>query len=162
MQPGPVGDSASILSGLRLGPIMVGVAVDWILTTLFSVALTRSYLDPGIFALEGAERDAAFKAGIELLFVSTDFLLASLLTGMLATVMAAYVGARRAGTLPLKHGLAVALMSGLSVLLVYVLPGEEPSLQVPLWYDALGWVLLVPAGILGGYLARQLASTGSD
>lgn len=151
-----------LLAGLKAFPILLGVVVDWVLTTLFSVSLTRAYLDPSVMALEGAEFNAAFNASLEDLFKDPGYLLGSLLCGLLATTIAAFVGARNAGTLPLKHGLAVAVASGFSVIVAGLLPGEDTGLAPPLWFNALGWLLLLPAGVLGGYLARPQTGAGGE
>ena len=142
-----------LLAGLKAIPIVLGVVVDWVLTTLLSVSLTRARLDPSVLALEGAEFNAAFNASVENLFRDPGYLVGSLLCGLLATVIGAFIGARNAGTLPLKHGLAVAVASGLSVIVSNLVSGQDTGIAVPVWFNLIGWLLLLPAGVLGGYLA---------
>ena len=82
-------------------------------------------------------------------------LAASLLLGALATVIGAYAGARRAGVVPLKHGLMVGLVAGVSALVMLLLPGTVTPPELPFWYHLLGWLSYLPAGIAGGYLGRE-------
>jgi hypothetical protein len=151
--------ASDLLAGLKAIPIVLGVVVDWILTTLFSVSLTRARLDPGVLALEGAEFNAAFNASIEDLFQDPSYLVGSLMCGLLATVIGAFIGARNAGTLPLKHGLAVAVASGLSVIVSNLTGSDDSGLAIPIWFNVIGWLLLLPAGVMGGYLAMRRVNT---
>lgn len=159
----PTMASSGILAGLKPGAVVRGVVVDWALSMGFSILITRSFLDPGVWNVDDSQFDAAFTSELEAMYQDPSFLWVSMLAGVLATVVGAYVGARRAGTLPLKHGLAVAVATGLTGLLLYFLPGNGGGPTIPLWYNVAGWLVLIPAGILGGYIVREQArKAGSD
>ena len=153
-QPPPAFEPEGFFSGIKAWPVVLGVLVDWVMTTLFSILLTAWFIAPGT----PTDDEEAFNAAYQAMLMDAEFLLASLVFGLSATVIGAFVGASRAGVVQLKHGFVIALASGLSSLLLYWLPDEATSAQLPVWYNLLGWLLLLPAGILGGYLARQRQS----
>jgi hypothetical protein len=93
---------------------------------------------------------------MEALFAEPRFLLWSMVLGLSCTVLGGFVGARRAGALHVRHGGWVAVASAVISLLFMLLPEDASGVAVPLWYDAIGWVLLLPAGLLGGALAGTL------
>lgn len=160
MEPEPPSSPIDLVTGIRPGPVVLGVAVDWVCTIVFSVFLTRYFLDPGIFNLPDDEFDAAYDAALDAMLMDSGYLLATLLAGSLATLIGAYVGANRAATLQLKYGFVIAIASGLAGLLLGLLLDAGTGSAVPAWYDAAGWLLLIPAGVLGGYLARRRANPG--
>ncbi len=150
MEPAPSISPEGFFTGVRPGPVIVGVLVDWILTIFSMILVSAYYLDPGVWEADDQEFEAAYNA----LFLDTEFLVVTFLLGALATVIGAYVGAKRAATLQLKYGLVIALAVGMSTLLLYLIPSDEPSTEMPLWYDVIGWLILLPAGVLGGYIAK--------
>lgn len=161
MAPAPSSHPIDLVSGIRPGPVLLGVAVDWALTVVFSLFLTQAFLDPGLWDVPEGDFDSTYAAEIDAMLTNTDFLLASLVFGALATAIGGYVAASKAATLQLKYGLMVAVVSGLTGLLVGLLPGESSSPPLPFWYDLAGWCVLIPAGILGGYVARRRANSGT-
>jgi hypothetical protein len=93
---------------------------------------------------------------------SPEFLLAGLVVGVCATSYGAFVGARRAGVHHVRHGGWIAVCSAALSLVPVLLAGQAPASSPPLWYEALGWLLLLPSGLAGGYLAERLARTPSS
>lgn len=152
--PGSI-EPQGMFEGLRPGPILVGAVVDNI-ATLFSFAILVVWL--GYPETLNPDQEAANRA-IEASMSSPEFLLGTLILGFACTVLGGYVGARRAGRLHLRHGGWVAVISAALGLVFYVLPSEGPGLAVPLWHDVAGWVLLIPAGLLGGAIAMFTANT---
>ena len=92
-------------------------------------------------------------------------MLASLIVGLLCTVFAGYVGARRAECFFVRHGAWIAIGSAFSALFFYAI-AAEPGPRPPLWFDLVGFTLMIPAGALGGlfadYHARLLSSQGEQ
>jgi hypothetical protein len=89
---------------------------------------------------------------LESLLASTAFLVASLTVGLLCTVFGAYVGARRAACFCIRHGAWIAVGSAIVGLVLYAASGPGSS-RPPLWFDLVGFSLMIPAGALGGLLA---------
>jgi len=107
-------------------------------------------------------RGASFSDDEEVATRATDEALASregmvlsALVGLSATVIGAYYGARRARTLHIRHGGWVAITSLLLGLPFMFLPGAQSNVPTPVWYDALTMVAMLPAGVLGGAIAKR-------
>ena len=77
-------------------------------------------------------------------------LLLMLILGLGFTVGGGYVAGRTAKQEEILHGASVA---GLGIVLGLFL--RDPSL--PLWYEAVSFAAMVPAGMAGGYLASKRA-----
>ncbi len=90
---------------------------------------------------------------------STAFSVVALLLGILCTTLGAYVAAARAHAAFLTHGILVAAVAFAISFARYVAlsmnPTDDPGAIHPLWWELVGWSLLVVAGLLGGSLARR-------
>jgi MFS family permease len=84
------------------------------------------------------------KAAVEAMQQGTGFLLASLLYGTATTVFGGYVAARLARAYPYFNALAIGV---LGIVLGLMLASDSPG-----WYDALAYLVSVPAALLGGHL----------
>jgi hypothetical protein len=82
---------------------------------------------------------------------SGEFL--SLIIGLGCTVLGGYVAGRMAGRAEVMHG---ALVAGIGMLVALLL--RESG--VPTLYDIAGFAGMLPAGMLGGYMARQRQKSG--
>lgn len=126
----------AVLAGTVLG-LLIDVLTGLLLTTLLAPAELR----PGMPAEEMRRVVAEVTRG-------TPFLLAGLVLGTLSTVVAAYVSARMARRLPYMHAAAVGVLG----LLLGLLLGDD---TLPLWFDALGQLSILPAALVGGHLAKR-------
>ncbi|NRA07256.1 MAG: TIGR04086 family membrane protein [Myxococcales bacterium] len=145
--PSPV-EASGFFTGLRALPIVVGVFVDNLATMLggllfLSAQLERYGIRPGDELPEEVLRE---------LHSDPTLLAASLVIGILATSLGGYAAGRMAHGHRRQHGAFVGLVGVLLGLLAYgsAVAGERP----PLWYDLLGFLLMIPAGALGGALAE--------
>lgn len=125
--------------GIRIGAIALGVLVDKAAFIVLATALTAM-----------------------LSTSSTAFSVAALLLGTACTSLGAYVAALRAHTAFLTHGLLVAAV-GFAISFArfpaFTLnPPEDSGAVHPLWWEFLGWSLLVVAGVFGGSIARRQAA----
>jgi hypothetical protein len=145
--PPPI-QPTGVFEGLRPGAILIGVIIDN-LATLVASALLVSLFAADLAREHGEELP---EEAIDLLLASPEFLLASLIVGLLCTVFAAYVGARRAECFCVRHGAWIAVGSAISALVLYASAGQ-PGPRPPLWFDLVGFALMIPAGALGGLLA---------
>jgi putative membrane protein (TIGR04086 family) len=151
--PPPIGPT-SVFEGLRPRAIAIGLAVD-----LFAslVALT------GLVVALAAERGLDFEGGasdeaLAELMSSSEYLLWSFVLAALCTALGGYVGARQAGCHHTRHGAFVGVASVLLGLLVYALGNASPT--APLWYDLAAFLVAVPCGAVGGWLAARQAGAG--
>jgi len=135
--------------GLDFRAVAVGVVVDHAATILFAILLVAVLLPADV----EVEDEAAIAAAMEAVAGSTQYLISALVGGLICTVLAGFVGARRAGRRFAQHGFAIALASAALVLVL----GPAGAGESPIWYEAFGWILQLPAGILGGLMAQWSA-----
>jgi len=143
-----------IFEGLKPGAIIIGALVDNVATVASAIMLFGLLAGEDAFSEDEEISQAAFDA----LSADPEFLMWSVVLGLSCTVLGAFVGARRAGRLYLRHGGWVAVASPAIGLLFLLLPAEAAGPPPPLWFDVIGWVLLLPSGLLGGAIAGSLGS----
>ena len=141
-----------IFDGLKPGAILIGAVVDHVATVATSIVLFALLAGESAFSDDEEVTRAAFDA----LSADPQFLVWSMVLGLSCTVLGAFVGARRAGKLHLRHGGWVAVASAVIGILYLLLPAGATGPAPPLWYDVVGWVLLLPSGLLGGALSGAL------
>jgi hypothetical protein len=146
-RPPPI-EPTGVFDGLRPGAILFGVIVDNLATLVASSVLIFLFT-AGMAGENGGELP---EEGIEQLLGSPEFLLMSLVVGLLCTVFAAYLGARRAACFFVRHGVWIAIGSALSAVFLFAIAGQQGP-RPPLWFDLVGFTLMIPAGALGGLLA---------
>jgi hypothetical protein len=147
VRPPPI-QPTGVFDGLRPGAILIGVVVDN-LATFVASSILIGFFAAGLADEHGDELPAE---ALEPLLASPEFLLASLVVGLLCTVFAGYVGARRAERFFIRHGAWIAVGSAFLALFSYAVFGQ-PGPRPPLWFDLAGFTLMIPAGALGGLLA---------
>ena len=155
-RPPPI-EAPGIFEGLRPRAILIGVVVDHLATLVAGFVLVSIFA-----AQQGWERGGEIpEDALESLAASPEFLLASLAVGLACTSLGGFVGARRAGSAFARHGGWIGVASALLGLLLQVWSG--PSAQPPpLWLEIVGYLLVIPAGVLGGFLAGALARRAAD
>ncbi len=126
----------SQVHGIRIGSVALGVVID-----------------KASFIILASGLSAVFSTS------STAFSVVALLLGTLCTTLGAYFAAARAHAAFLTHGLLVAAVAFAISFARYVAfsmnPPDDPGAIHPLWWELVGWSLLVVAGLLGGSLARR-------
>jgi len=148
----PAIEAPGIFEGLRPRAILLGVIVDNLATLLSSLLLVSYFA-----ARQGLGEDGKIsEEALEGLASSPDFLLASLAVGLACTCLGGFVGARRAGSSFARHGGWVGVGSALMAFAISLSSGPAPS-PPPLWLELAGYLLVVPAGVLGGLLAGARA-----
>jgi hypothetical protein len=81
------------------------------------------------------------EAAIQLVLQNTGFLMASLTYGVATTAFGGYLAARLAGRYPYFNALAIGVIG---ILIGLLLNNQSPS-----WYDALAYLLSIPAALFG-------------
>jgi len=154
-RPGSI-EPEGVFDGLSGGAIALGAFVDLGATILGSLLLL-GWLAPAALGPDEAEAAEALAA-----HAASDVGCAlELALGIFCTALGAFVGARRAGRLHVRHGgwIAVASTAGVALLMLLTPPdAQEPA--VPLWCQALAWILIIPAGVSGGALAGLASEQG--
>ena len=150
--PAPI-EPEGLFAGLRWSAILRGAVLDNVLTIVS--------LFPIMWFVAGAEAFSddpeTASRSIDQALATPEFLLWSFVVGIAITVYAAFWASRRAGVLHLRHGGWTAVASAALASLFLLVPDSTAGPQAPLWYDALALVLMVPSGVLGGWLASRLA-----
>ena len=153
--PSPV-EAPGFFTGLRALPIGIGAFVDNVATMLggllfLSVQVERYGIRPG---------DELPEELLRALQSDPSLLAGSLVIGTLATGLGGYTAARLADCHRMRHGAFVGLVGVVLGLLAYA-PAASAE-RPPLWYDLLGFLLLIPAGALGGALADFTADRAAE
>jgi hypothetical protein len=125
------------IQDLRFKAILIGVCVDTFGTLIVATALFSAMAAAGIPEAEINIRLHGM-SGLSLMMI----------LGLCFTVIGGYVAGRTAGRVEILHG---AIVAGIG--LVLGLFFREPGL--PLWYEAAGFAAMIPAGVAGGYIARE-------
>jgi hypothetical protein len=139
-------------AGLSAAAILLGAFVDIAFTEIASTLLALW------FAPDLASHDAAqARKVLAELAASTTYVAANIALGTLGTVLGAFVGARRAGQLHVRHGGWIAVTStAIGALLMLLEPPASDAAAFPFWSQIVAWLLILPAGMTGGALAAAL------
>ena len=120
---------------------------------------------PLMFYFAGAEAltddEEVANQAIDAAVASSEFLLWSVVLGLLVTVYTGFRASRAAGAFYLRHGGWTAVASAAFGSLLLFLPGADLEPPTPIWYDAMSYSLMLPAGVLGGWLASSKSTPAS-
>jgi hypothetical protein len=119
--------------------MLLSLALD-VVGGMLLLALLGEGLDPNL-------PPEQLNAAIQLVLQDTRFLLASLAYGTATTVFGGYVAARLARAYPYFNALAVGVLG--------IVLGLLLTSGAPWWFDALGYLITLPAALLGGHLAPR-------
>jgi hypothetical protein len=140
-----------MFDGLRWDCVFRGALLDIALTIAGSIALTLWLAGPAAFSQD----EAVARGALDRAFASQEGMAWTALLGLAATVAGAWYGARRAGRLHVRHGGWVAVASLVLGLPLQLMSSGAGSSAWPFWYEALAMAAMLPAGMLGGLLARR-------
>jgi predicted MFS family arabinose efflux permease len=152
MMPRAPIEPEGMFDGLSASAILLGAFVD-IATTMIAVSLFVLWLAPDVMSPDQAvSRKALAESQATAIYVTGNVVL-----GALGTVLGAFVGARRAGRLHVRHGGWIAVTStAIGFVLTLLSAPAQVDTASPLWAETLAWLLILPAGISGGALAAAL------
>ncbi len=125
------------IRGLEFKAIFFGFLVDTIGTLVITLVLATTLAARGLPEAEIMARMHSFSG-----------LLLMLIIGLGSTVLGGYAAGRTAKRAELLNGAAVA---ALGIILGLFL--RDPG--VPRWYEVISFLTTIPAGMGGGYLARE-------
>lgn len=132
------------MKGISLKAIVVAVVAALSLDVIFGIALIVILGGPS-FGPEWS--DEQFNAALDVLTASQAFLVWSALLGTLSTLVGGYIAARFSESLPYMN----AFVFGMLGLILGMLTADG----LPLWFNVVGFVSVVPAALLGGHLAKR-------
>jgi hypothetical protein len=138
-----------IFDGLSGTAILLGAFIDIVCTEIAGMLLILW------FTPNPPTRDPEqVRQLLAQLAASTSYVGASIAVGALGTVLGAFVGARRAGLLHVRHGGWIAVAStALGTLLMLLEPPSRDATEFPFWAQLAAWLLILPSGMTGGALA---------
>jgi putative membrane protein (TIGR04086 family) len=145
----PVG----FFSGVQIRPVIIGVVIDYVATQLAMAAFIFGYV-----AKEVAQQGEMSEEAIAKYLQTPEGLTAMLIIGCLGTALGGFIAARRAATLHIKHGAFVGLGSLIVSFVQHAM--QEPTVQLPEWFNFVSVLAVIPAGALGGYVAERLGGRG--
>jgi hypothetical protein len=157
--PPPPLEPRGFFSGIRIRPVILGAVIDYVATHILIVLYLFASLGK-----DGGVSEEALEKALQDTLSSQDGLFTLLLIGVLGTILGGYIAGRMAKSDQVKHG---ALVGAASLILGALQAGASGAESlVPYWYQLLGYLLAIPAGALGGYLAQGAggspAGTSSD
>ena len=147
--PPPI-EPEGYLDGLVWSAVVRGAILDLCVSLVGSIPLVLWLAGPAAFSDDPDLSQHAVEQALE----SPTGLFWGALFGLVATVVGAFYGAHRAGKLHLKHGGWVAVMSAVLGLPFLLASGSGPTVA-PLWYEVVTLMGMLPAGLLGGFLASR-------
>ena len=138
-----------MLDGIQWGNVARGAVMDLAASWLALIPVLLHLADIG-----SLEDEEAIQSAIEQASLSSEFLWLSAAIGLGISVAVAFWVARRAGDRHVLHGGWTAVASVLLGFALTVLAGSAEA-RPPFWFEALGYSLMIPAGMFGGWLASR-------
>ena len=135
---------------VELRALLAGVAADWLGTLLTAPIL-------GVAFGVGPETP---DSRIQELLAAPEFILSATVHGSFFTALGGYVAARLAPDDPMRHALIVGALSLVLAILMATSPAEGP--RAAWWVGALGYLLVIPAAAVGGWLGSRARPGGWD
>jgi hypothetical protein len=117
--------------------VLLSLALD-VLGGLLLLAVFGSEIDTGL-------PPEQLSAALDAIAQGTGFLLATLLYSSATTAAGGYIAARLARTYPYFNAMAVGVAG--------IVLGLVLTSSAPWWFDTLGYLISIPAALLGGRLA---------
>ena len=138
--------------GLSGAAILLGAFIDVAFTEI-ACSLLLMWCAPEL----ASQDEAQVRKVLGELAASTSYVAANIALGALGTMLGAFVGARRAGQLHVRHGGWIAVAStALGALLLLFEPPVRDAAEFPRWAQVVANLLILPAGMSGGALAAVL------
>ena len=132
------------IKGVVLGSLLV-IALDLIFGVVMMFSMAQPVLQTGMTRADASLALADIAKG-------SQFLIGSVIFGTLTTVVGGYVAARIAKRLPYLNSAATGVV-GLIFTALYA------SSEYPMWFNIVGLLVVIPASLLGGHLAKSYSGT---
>jgi hypothetical protein len=133
-----------LMNSINSKAVLVGWGIDIAATTVFMTGLTI-FIEVS-YAISGEQAQDIYN--------SKDFLVYSLIFGLLFTLVGGYVAARLAGRKEVLHSMTVGILSILTGLACTQIGSSQ---EIPGWYNTISYIAAIPAAIFGGFIrARRI------
>jgi hypothetical protein len=123
--------------------VILAIVVVLILDTIAGMVTMAIFVSHSV--KEGMTKQQMNEAVVAVT-LSTDFLLVSIIFGTLSTILGGYIAAQVAKN---NYYMNAAVIGVLGMVL-----GALTATDYPPWFSLLGFLLVLPAALLGGHLAR--------
>ena len=120
---------------------------------VFGVDIVTNFLLIRLFGGPGFDSglsDEQYRNAMLVLIQDARFLTFVLILGTASTVLGGYLAARLARSVPYFNALAFGVL-GLTI------SALTATTEVPIWFNVLGFGLMLPAALLGGHIAKVRA-----
>ena len=132
------------MKGVNYRAVVIAVIASLGLDLVAAVTLAAFLGDvPSGPEVTKEQREVAVAA----LIASQSYQLASLVLGTLSTIIGGYLAARMARSLPYMNSFAFGLVG---IVISAISAGD-----MPLWFNIVGFTILLPAALFGGHLAKR-------
>ncbi|MBI3147674.1 MAG: hypothetical protein HYZ17_04100 [Betaproteobacteria bacterium] len=138
------------MNRISLKAVVLGFLLVLVLDVALGVAQLALHSDE--LFVEG-QSDEQMAAALDALTTSASFLIFSILSGTLTTVVGGYVAARIAKRYPYFNGLALGVLGTAFGLAFWS--------EYPLWFNLAALVTGIPASLLGAHLAVRFGVAGN-
>ncbi|MCI0606409.1 hypothetical protein L0156_25780 [bacterium] len=132
------------MNSINWKAVLVGWGIDIAASTIFITGLT--VLIGVAYGVSGNQHK------VQDVFNSKDFLIYSLIFGLLFTVVGGYVAARIAGRREILHSVIVGVLSILTGLGCSQIGSAQ---AIPGWFTTISHIITIPAAMLGGFVRAK-------
>ena len=152
--PPPPIEPVGFFTGVEIRPIIVGIVVDYVATYAAMWAYIFVFLAKRLAKEGELSEEAIYK-----FLLSDEGLMVGFVIGALCTALGGYMAGRRAASQEVKHGALVGFGSLIVSTIEQHISGE--TLPIPEWYRLMGYVAIIPAGAVGGYISQIVKGFGA-
>jgi putative membrane protein (TIGR04086 family) len=145
--PPPPIEPTGFFTGIKIRPVIIGVAVDILATMLLSTVYFFIFV-----AKELSEPSAISEEALAQYWSSGEGIMASLVIGTFSTAIGGFYAGRKAGALEMKHGGLVGVGSILTGIILQ--SAGENGTGLNQWQMLIAYAAAIPAGALGGSVAE--------
>ena len=135
------------MTRINVKAVLIASVSMFFLDLVSGVLLLPIFSEIHVFDGSSAEQiDRALTA----VTLSSGFLISTLISGTITTILGGYLAARIAKKYPYFNAAAFGVI-GIAVSFIL-------SNNAPLWFDVIGYLSTLPAALYGGHLAKQTTS----
>ena len=135
------------MTRINVKAVSIATVSMFFLDLLSSVLLLPLFSDTHVLDSSNAEQ---IEQALSAMTLSDGYLICTLISGTLTTILGGYLAARIAKIYPYFNAAAFGVVA--------IAIGCILSNDAPLWFDIIGYLSTLPAAIYGGHLAKQAYS----
>lgn len=132
------------MKGISIKAVLVATLLTVVVDIVISIALMFVY---GASSFSPGMTENEIQNAVDAVTSSTSFLVCAMILGALSTVLGGYVAARLSKVAPYLNSLAFGVVG--IILSAFMAEG------FPLWYNILGFSVVIPASLFGAYFVAK-------